>query len=412
MLPTKKLQTQNVALSNKIDLYSHLDDIDDDGEMSIPESSNDDNSPRKQRKRRTLSETSKRDFVCGCGKSYVSYPAIYLHVQRKHNGDWPTNTLIPEKSDNQDKVKRGRPKKEKHNMLDVNNDIQNEVKYKAEDNFWLFIGTKGSTGNPKLENKFITNLETQPYNAQTLFQYADLFEDLEIHKEMSHILKVISSSTNLKNINKKEIEGASAHEIHLSHFIQWISNPLKEEIFIELGIIVNFLRLVATLCIWNEGRKSAISLKEDSFEVIGEGESSLVNMKLTKNEHIKLESFLKVSVCPLLGCKWGEIRRGQKENILLKIVDEAKKMKDFEEMFYKKLQAFSTCDNVKLDCLAEAMLNLKDTELKENVKAKRKYHFLNQNSKEDLKELIQKLCEWVQFFDEKELQLQDTGLNQ
>lgn len=110
MLPTKKLQTQNVALSNKIDLYSHLDDIDDDGEMSVPESSNDDSSPRKQRKRRTLSETSKRDFVCGCGKSYVSYPAIYLHVQRKHNGDWPTNTLIPEKSDNQDKVKRGRPK--------------------------------------------------------------------------------------------------------------------------------------------------------------------------------------------------------------------------------------------------------------------------------------------------------------
>ena len=35
-------------------------------------------------------------------------------------------------------------------MLDVNNDIQNEVKYKAEDNFWLYIGTKGSTGNPKV----------------------------------------------------------------------------------------------------------------------------------------------------------------------------------------------------------------------------------------------------------------------
>ena len=84
--------------------------MDDDGDLSFQESSNDGNSPRKQRKRRTLSETSKRDFVCGCGKSYVSYPAIYLHVQRKHNGDWPANTQIPEKSDNQDKVKRGRPK--------------------------------------------------------------------------------------------------------------------------------------------------------------------------------------------------------------------------------------------------------------------------------------------------------------
>lgn len=35
-------------------------------------------------------------------------------------------------------------------MLDVNNDLQSEGKYKAEDNFWLFIGMKGNTGNPKV----------------------------------------------------------------------------------------------------------------------------------------------------------------------------------------------------------------------------------------------------------------------
>lgn len=261
-----------------------------------------------------------------------------------------------------------------------------------------------------MENKFITNLETQPYNAQTLFQYAEIFEDLEIYKEMSHILKVISASTNLKNINKKEIEGASPHETHLSHFIMWISNPLKEEIFIELGIIVNLLRLVVAACIWAESKKGSISLKEESLEVITEGESENLTMKLTKAEHIKLENFSKVSMCPLLGCKWGEIRRAAKENIMLQILNEVKNLKDFEDNFYKKLQVFSTCDNVKLEYLAEALLNLKETELKETVRAKRKYHFLNQNSKEDLKELIQKLCEWLQFFDEKELQLQDTGL--
>jgi hypothetical protein len=65
---------------------------------------------KKQRKRRTLNETSKRDFVCGCGKSYVSYPAIYLHVQRKHDSQWPPNTKLPQKSEAQDQVKRGRPK--------------------------------------------------------------------------------------------------------------------------------------------------------------------------------------------------------------------------------------------------------------------------------------------------------------
>jgi len=49
----------------------------------------DDIKEKKPRKRRTLNETGKRDFTCGCGKSYVSYPAIYLHVQRKHGGKWP-----------------------------------------------------------------------------------------------------------------------------------------------------------------------------------------------------------------------------------------------------------------------------------------------------------------------------------
>ena len=67
-------------------------------------------SNKKIRKRRTLSETNKRDFRCGCGKNYVSYPAIYLHIQRKHNSIAPSNTIIPEKPEAKDKVKRGRPK--------------------------------------------------------------------------------------------------------------------------------------------------------------------------------------------------------------------------------------------------------------------------------------------------------------
>jgi len=46
-------------------------------------------------------------------------------------------------------------------MLDVNNDIQNEVKYKAEDNFWLFIGTKGNTGNPKVKSHVMLLLKVE-----------------------------------------------------------------------------------------------------------------------------------------------------------------------------------------------------------------------------------------------------------
>ncbi len=76
----------------------------------IPPPADADNAEKKPRKRRTLDETSKRDFVCGCGKKYVSYPAIYLHVQRKHTGEWPENTILPQKNEGNDKIQKGRPK--------------------------------------------------------------------------------------------------------------------------------------------------------------------------------------------------------------------------------------------------------------------------------------------------------------
>jgi hypothetical protein len=106
MNPSKKIHSPS-AQSDFISLQSQMSEEEKSTTRNDEFSSS---SSKKQRKRRTLSETSKRDFVCGCGKSYVSYPAIYLHVQRKHNGEWPDNTMIPEKPESQDKVKRGRPK--------------------------------------------------------------------------------------------------------------------------------------------------------------------------------------------------------------------------------------------------------------------------------------------------------------
>lgn len=36
----------------------------------------------------------KRDYACGCGKTYLSYPALYLHLKIKHNGKQPTGTIM------------------------------------------------------------------------------------------------------------------------------------------------------------------------------------------------------------------------------------------------------------------------------------------------------------------------------
>ena len=39
-----------------------------------------------KRKRRTRNDDDGRNFSCGCGKSYLSYPALYTHIKTKHNG--------------------------------------------------------------------------------------------------------------------------------------------------------------------------------------------------------------------------------------------------------------------------------------------------------------------------------------
>lgn len=34
----------------------------------------------------------KRNYVCGCGKNYLSYAALYTHAKTKHNGVFPEGT--------------------------------------------------------------------------------------------------------------------------------------------------------------------------------------------------------------------------------------------------------------------------------------------------------------------------------
>lgn len=55
-----------------------------------------------------------RNFLCGgCNRGYKSYPALYLHIKRKHDGVRPTNTRIskPTMSASKDKIHTGRPQK-------------------------------------------------------------------------------------------------------------------------------------------------------------------------------------------------------------------------------------------------------------------------------------------------------------
>lgn len=42
--------------------------------------------------RRSRKDDQGRDYVCGCGKKYLSYPALYTHIKTKHEGHQPEGT--------------------------------------------------------------------------------------------------------------------------------------------------------------------------------------------------------------------------------------------------------------------------------------------------------------------------------
>ena len=45
-------------------------------------------------RRRSKKDNSERNFTCGCGKDYLSYPALYTHIKNKHNGEAPEGTTL------------------------------------------------------------------------------------------------------------------------------------------------------------------------------------------------------------------------------------------------------------------------------------------------------------------------------
>lgn len=59
-------------------------------------------------KRRSKNDHQGRDFLCGCGKEYLSYPALYTHIKQKHKGETPSGTTTSQHLPGRG---RGRPRK-------------------------------------------------------------------------------------------------------------------------------------------------------------------------------------------------------------------------------------------------------------------------------------------------------------
>lgn len=48
---------------------------------------------KQRRQKKVKPRNQNRDFICGCGKTYLSYAALYTHAKTKHNGTFPIGTI-------------------------------------------------------------------------------------------------------------------------------------------------------------------------------------------------------------------------------------------------------------------------------------------------------------------------------
>ena len=103
------------------------------------ENKNNSNESEEKRKRRTKNDNIGRTFICkSCGKSYLSYPALYTHCKQKHN------------TCNTSGRGRGRPKKENGESF------SERLKYNPLDaSYFLKDNRRGTTNFEDFEKSII-----------------------------------------------------------------------------------------------------------------------------------------------------------------------------------------------------------------------------------------------------------------
>ena len=86
----------------------------------------------KKRERRTRDNDCDRHYSCGCGKTYLSYAALYTHTKMKHNG------VLQKGSQTASKRRQGKPRQNDQSSIQNNPNILKLHEFNKE--FDMFLG--------------------------------------------------------------------------------------------------------------------------------------------------------------------------------------------------------------------------------------------------------------------------------
>jgi len=188
-------------------------------------------------KRRRRGDAGERNYTCGCGKSYLSYPALYTHIKTKHNGVTPAGTSQPQTNG---KSGRGRPKKE---------DSVNKIK--EEDKGEHFDSHDAQVANETMIGYLRTLGEKVHYNSQApgtngvVSDNLDTFDLIQKfptsilrHEDYGPVFNELSAIYANKNIGSEELDretGLKKTNMNkiFAIFIYCISRQLREEFYKE-----------------------------------------------------------------------------------------------------------------------------------------------------------------------------------
>ena len=182
----------------------------------------------KSKKRRPRSATGERNYGCGCGKAYLSYPALYTHVKNKHKSVFPIGSnskrRIPRQIDNEleELFKR---------------DIENF--YKKIDEYFSQIESAHSLSEKKTE--IILDKEY----IEGLFNYKFMKNDENLLLFKKSLLKVLEFVSDCDNFVKNEnlsLNDVLAFYI-LSVYSYCSQNFFKEYFFLIVMIIKSLNKL-------------------------------------------------------------------------------------------------------------------------------------------------------------------------
>ena len=131
--------------------------------------------PGTKQKRRSKNDCIGRDYVCGCGKTYLSYPALYTHIKTKHNGKTPEGTNA-----NQVQSGRGRGRPRKNFLLSEDLMARRNRESSRKDNS---LDEKNNELRDLL-NK--TNYNVQSYK-ENEYNYLEIYKSFGILKRSKEI---------------------------------------------------------------------------------------------------------------------------------------------------------------------------------------------------------------------------------